>query len=67
LWEQAHLSFTPKLHEHAADKVECLVGIADRLEYDLEHLHQMSKKKNNITSRIKNKNQKALSHGKASE
>ena len=47
LWEQADLSFTPKIHgvlAHAADQVELFRGIGDMLEDDLEHLHQQSKK-----------------------
>jgi len=65
LWEHAGLSFTPKIHgmlAHAADQVELLGGIGDMLEDDLEHLHQISKKISDRTSRIKNKHQQALSH-----
>ncbi len=65
LWEHAGLSFTPKIHgrlAHASNQVELLGGIGDMLENDLEHLHQISKKISDRTSRIKNKHQQALSH-----
>ena len=65
LWSAAGLSFTPKIHgllAHAVEQVERLKGIGDLLEDDLEHLHQMSKKITDRTSRIKNKNQQARSH-----
>ncbi len=64
LWEHAGLSFTPKIHgmhAHAANQVELLGGIVDMLEDNLEHLHQVSKKNNDRTSRVKNKHQQALS------
>ena len=67
LWEQAGLSFTPKVHgvlAHAVDQVERFGGIGDMLEDDLEHLHQQSKKISDRTSRIKNKVQQAISHSK---
>jgi hypothetical protein len=67
LWSQAGLSFTPKIHgmlAHAADQVEHLGGIDDMLEDDLEHLHQVSKKISDRTSKIKNITRQALSHSK---
>ncbi len=65
LWSAAGLSFTPKIHgvlSHAVEQVERLKGIGDLLEDDLEHLHQMSKKITDRTSRIKNKHHQARSH-----
>jgi len=65
LWSSAGLSFTPKIHgvlAHAVEQVERLNGIGDLLEDDLEHLHQMSKKIADRTSRIKVKDQQARSH-----
>jgi hypothetical protein len=47
---------------HAADQADVFGGINDMLEDDLEHLHQISKKISDRTSRIKNKHQQALSH-----
>ena len=47
LWDKADLSFTPKIHgliAHAVEQVQCLEGIGDVLEDDLEHLHQTSAK-----------------------
>jgi hypothetical protein len=55
LWTQAGMSYTPKIHgvlSHAAEHVQCLGGIGDLLEDELEHLHQMSKKISERTSRI---------------
>ena len=65
LWNSAGLSFTPKIHgvlSHAVEQVECLQGIGDLLEDDLERLHQMSKKIATRTNRIKKKNGQARSH-----
>jgi len=67
LWAQAGMSYRPKIHgvlSHAAEQVQCLGGIGDLLEDELEHLHQMSKKISERTSRIKNKVQQAESHSK---
>ncbi len=67
LWSHAGLSFTPKINgmlAHAADQVEHLGGIGDILEDDLEHLHQVSKKTTDWTSKIKNITKQALSHPK---
>ena len=61
LWEQAGLSFTPKIHgvlAHAA--VELFRGIGDMLEDDVEHLHQQSKK--NKRQNFPNQKQGATSH-----
>ena len=47
LWEQACLSFIPKVHgmlAHAVDQVKLFGGIGDMLEDELEHLHQQLKK-----------------------
>jgi hypothetical protein len=38
---------------HAADQVDFFRGIGDLLEDDLAHLHQISKKISDRTSRIK--------------
>jgi hypothetical protein len=65
LWNSAGLSFTPKIHgvlSHAVEQVECLQGIGDLLEDDLECLHQMSKKIADRTNRIKKKDKQARSH-----
>jgi hypothetical protein len=59
------MSFTPKIHgvlAHAMQQAERIGGIGDLLEDDLEHLHQISKKITDQTSRIKNKMQQARSH-----
>jgi hypothetical protein len=67
LWTQVGLSFTPKIYgvlAHAADQVELLGGIGDMLKDDLEHLHQVSKKITDWTSKIKNITQQTLSYSK---
>ncbi len=65
LWSKAGMSFTPKIHgvlAHAMQQAERIGGIGDLLLVDLEHLHQISKKITDQTSRIKNKMQQARSH-----
>jgi len=49
---------------HAADQVEHLGGLGDMLEDDLEHLHQVSKRITDRTSKIKNITKQAFSHSK---
>jgi hypothetical protein len=49
---------------HAADQVEHLEGIGDMLEDDLEHLHQVSKRITDRTSKIKTITKQAHSHSK---
>jgi hypothetical protein len=61
------LSYTPKIHGmlgHAYRQMEQLGGFGDLLEDDLEHLHQMSKRITDRTSRIKSRTQQTLSHSK---
>jgi hypothetical protein len=65
LLSKAGMSFMPKIHgvlAHAMQQAERIGGIGDLLEDDLEHLHQISKKITDQTSRIKNKMQQARSH-----
>jgi hypothetical protein len=67
IWTQAGMNYTPEIHgvlSHAAEQINRLGGIGDRLEDDLEHLHQTSKKISHRTSKIKNKIQQAESHSK---
>jgi hypothetical protein len=49
---------------HAADQVEHLGGLGNMLEDDLEHLHQVSTRITDRTSKIKNITKQALSHSK---
>lgn len=67
LWSSAGLSFTPKIHgmlAHVVDQVESLNGIGDMLEDDLEHLHQVSKRIMDRTSKIKDVTKQAFAHSK---
>ena len=47
---------------HVADQVERLGGIGDMLEDDLEHLHQVSKRIMDRTSKIKDVTKQAFAH-----
>jgi len=70
LWSRAGMSFTPKIHgvlAHAMQQAKRIGGIGDLLEDDLEHIHQISKKITDQTSRIKNKMQQARSHSQMEE
>jgi len=67
LWSNAGLSFTPNIHGmlgDVADQVESLGGIGDMLENDLEHLHQVSKRILDRTSKIKDVTKQAFAHSK---
>ena len=67
LWENACMSFTPKIHgvlAHAIEQVRRFQGIGDILEDDLEHLHQTAARIYSCIGRIKDKTQLAFSHSK---
>jgi len=67
LWSNAGLSFTPNIHGmlgDVADQVESLGGIGDMLENDLEHLHQVSKRILDRTSKIKDVTKQSFAHSK---
>jgi hypothetical protein len=67
LWNQANLSFTPKIHSllnHAVEQMRKYNGIGDTLEDDIEQIHQISAKIESRVSRMKNKGQQAHVHSK---
>jgi hypothetical protein len=67
LWDEACLSFTPKVHSllsHALEQMKRLGGIGDTLEDDIEHMHQISARLEARVSRMKNKEQQAFIHSK---
>jgi hypothetical protein len=67
LWDEACLSFTPKVHSlltHALEQMKRFDGFGDTLEDDIEHMHQISASLEAQVGQMKNKEQQALIHSK---
>jgi hypothetical protein len=67
LWSKANLSYTPKIHtylKHAIDQMKRFNGIGDKLEDDVEHIHQKAVTMETRIGHMKNKEHQAFVHSR---